>query len=353
MKSEKNSFIYIFIAIAFILIFLIFAAKPLAKEYHYKPQWKVNISNPTLSQVKDKQTMYYRLGQTIGYITNDGELTLNQTFPSKVSISDTYYATYNTNSLNIPFYFSDGTKAGNIEAAGFPYFYKNHIYTFLPGGASFVKCKPDGKTDWKYEGTISLTAFNVTDNYTIAGFANGTVKIFNNLNGAEELTFAPGGSDAPVILGCDVSEDGKYIATVSGHNKQRFVLSHNNNNQVKIIYHKFLETDSPNQTLVHFCDDHKRVIYNYENRIGIYDFSKEINNSIEIDKSIISIKETDNLIVLLGKNKNDYSVYMIDKNNALAGYFSFKSQNAFINTDANSLYIGKDNSISKIELEIK
>lgn len=353
MEKKKNSSIYAVITIAFILIFLIFAIKPLAKEYHFEPQWIVNISNPTTKNISDKPKMYYRLGQSLGYITEDGELTINKSFPSKASISDYYFATYNTESTNIQFYTPDGEKAGKFEASGYPYFWKDQIYLFLPGGASFAKCNNDGSIKWKYEGTIPITAFNAKHNYTVVGLANGYVKIFNNEDGKLEDSYAPGGSDYAVVLGCDISEDGKYIATVSGHNKQRFVLSLRANNQIKIIYHRFLETDNPKQTLVHFCDDEKRVIYNYEGHIGIYDFEKEVNNNIEVSSEIFSIKETDNIIVLLGKHKNEYSVYMIDKNNTLEGSFSFESENAFINTDANSLYIGKENSISKISLEIK
>lgn len=353
MEKKKNRSIYVIITVAFIIIFLIFAAKPLAKEYHFEPEWIVNISNPTTKNVSDKQKMYYRLGQNLGYITEDGELTISKTFPSKVSISDYYFATYNTDSTNISFYTPDGNKAGTFEASGYPYFWKDQIYIFLPGGASFAKCNSDGSIKWKYEGVIPITAFNAKENFTVIGLANGYVKIFNNNDGTMEDSYAPGGSDYAVVLGCDISEDGRYIATVSGHNKQRFVLSLRADNQIKIVYHRFLETDNPKQSLVHFCDDGKRVIYNYEDHIGIYDFEKEINNIIKVNSDIFSIKETDNLIVSLGRNKDEYSVYMIDKNNTLEGSFSFKSDNAFINTDADSIYIGKENSISKISLEIK
>ncbi|MCR4742165.1 MAG: hypothetical protein K5866_04750 [Treponema sp.] len=353
MKSKNNTSIYVTIAIIFIIAFIFLAAKPLAKEYNFEPCWNVSISNPTVKDVGDKKTMYYRLGQTIGYITEDGEISLNKTFPSKVSISNNYYTIYNTNNDEIKFYDPKGKESGVFEAQGFPYFYKNLVYTFLPGGCSFVKCNENGKVEWKYEGTIPITAFNAKDKYTALGLANGTIKIFNNLNGNTEVSFTPGGSDLPVILGCDVSNDGKYIASLSGQNKQRFVLASRENNQLKILYHRFLDSDSPYQNLVYFCNDGNRIIYNYENKIGIYNITKDIDNEIPINKHIISIKESKDLIILLGKKDKEYTIYMIDKNNTLVGNFSFNSENAFINTDENSLYLGKDNRISKINLSIK
>ena len=45
---------------------------------------------------------------------------------------------------NTVFYNADGSKAGVIEASGFPYFEGDLVYVFLPGGCSFSKCTEDG-----------------------------------------------------------------------------------------------------------------------------------------------------------------------------------------------------------------
>ena len=134
---------------------------------------------------------------------------------------------------------------------------------------SFSKCKDDGQIDWTYEGIMPITAFSSNKNYTAAGFADGSISIFNNEDGSISSSFAPGGSDYPVILGIDISQDGQYVASISGHGQQRFVLSHKEENQQKIIYHTFLTSDSPYQTLVYFSKDGKRVLYNYQNKLGI------------------------------------------------------------------------------------
>lgn len=349
MKNKKTIRISILIAIFFTILYLLLAAKPLAKEYQYTPVWNISTSNPVVKQIPEDSTKFhFHLGQTLGFFTPQGDISLYQTFPSKVSISDYYYAVYDSNAKNTPFYNQNGELVGTINKSGYPYFKNDLVYVFLAGGSSFTKCNSDGSESWTYEGTLPITAFAAKTDYTAAGFADGTIKVFNNKNGETESTYVPGGSDYPVILGIDISEDGQYVASISGHNKQRFVLSHREENQQKIIFHTFLDSDSPYQTVVHFCNDKNRVLYNYKNKLGIYDINAKKNTFVQLENKVLSVEENEDFVFLLGKDKNKYSVSMIEKTNTLAGSFSFTASTAFIHADENNLYIGKDNSISNL-----
>lgn len=349
MKTKRIIRFSIIIALLFTVLYLLIAAKPLSKEYQYTPVWKISTSNPVVKQVSQNQKKFhFHLGQTLGYFTPDGDISLYESFPSKVSISDKYYAVYDSNAKNTPFYSQDGEQAGTITKSGYPYFKNDLIYVFLPGGASFTKCNPDGSESWTFEGTIPITAFAAKEKYTAVGFADGTIKVFNNTNGSDESTFVPGGSDYPVILGIDISDDGQYVASISGHNQQRFVLSHREENQQKIIFHSFLDSESPYQTVVHFCNDGKRVLYNYKNNLGIYDINSKKNSYVKLSSKIISVEENNDFVFLLGKDREKYTVSMIEQTNTLAGSFTFTANTAFIHSDNENLYVGKDSSISCI-----
>ena len=127
-------------------------------------------------------------------------------------------------------------------------------------------------------------------------------------------------------------------------------ITYSDGSQPKIIYHSFLDSDMKRRTVVRFCDNDKRILYNYENNLGIYNIETQKNTSIKIDKSVIAIEETDSLIFVLGKKDNDYTVYIIEKTDTLQGSFSFTADTAFIKTCNNNLYIGQDTSISKVKI---
>jgi len=350
MKSKKNVLFFAFIAIFFTIIYVIIAAKPLPKEYQFQPVWKQNITTQPSAQNENTERMYFKLGSSVGYFSNDGNILLYKPFPAKASISDYYYALYNADEKNIQIYNNKGEKSGLLKKPGFPYFSEDQIYLMLPGGTSFEKCNDNGLPLWKYSGIMPITAFKGTKSYTLLGFADGTIKMLDNTSGETELEFLPGGSDSPVILGLDITDSGDYIAAVCGHNKQRFILAHKEEKQPKIIFHAFLNSETYSQTVVHFTKDNERVIYNYNNYIGIYDIKKEKHTVIPIESKIISIEESGNLIFLLGKKDNTYTVYIVEKSNILEGKFSFVAETAFIRASNNCLYIGKDDSISKITL---
>lgn len=350
MKSKKNSSIYIVAAIIFTVLYLFLAAKPLAKEYQYSPEWKINISNPVIKPDAKGKKAYFKLGQSLGYFTENGEISLYKTYPAKSTISDYYYATYNSQASNTPFYNADGFLQGTISLSGFPYFVEDRIYVMLPGGNSFAKCNENGTLDWKIESITPITAFASNKNFTAAGYIDGKIAVFENDSGKNYVSFTPGGSDYSVILGLDISSNGNYIASISGHDQQRFVLAHKEATQTKIIFHDYLQTDTNYRCLVHFCEESSRVIYVYEDNIGIYDYLNDTKSVIPINSQILSIKENDDLVFLLGKKNNTYTVYIIEKTNSLEGSFSFKADSAFIHVQDDNLFVGKDYTISKIKI---
>lgn len=351
MKTKKTLPIVITLTILFSILYLIFGAKPLSKEFQFTPEWKISITNPVIAENPNHlPEIYYKLGQEMGYFTEDGKVTLSYSFNSMSSISDYYYAPYTTNAINTVFYNNKGQEAGVITEAGYPYFLEDAAFVFLPGGNSFSKLNNNGSTAWTYEGTMPITAFTSKNDYTAVGFADGRIMIFENEAGKREIDFAPGGSDYPVILGLDISSDGKYVASVTGHEKQRFIVSQKENNQEKIVFHTFIDKSSPIRTLVHFTKDNKRVFYLFEGNLGIYNIETDKHTVIPMKDRIFNIEESDDHVFLLGTSRSTYTIYVVDKTNTLEGKTSFEADTAFIRAFNNNLYIGKNSSISKIKL---
>lgn len=354
MKTKKSTSITIaVIAVVFTILYILFAAIPLTKEYQFIPEWNLNLSSPVSTNIdpEEKQT-FFALGQTAGYFTDKGKIALLKTFPSRVTISDSFFALYNTEASDIDFFDNKGRKAGVIKGSGFPFINDDRIYLMLPGGASYSLCDINGNAKWTCENIITLTAFNSNKNFTISGYANGNVKVHNNYNGDLEFEFVPGGSDYSVIYGADVSENGKYIATLSGQDKQRFMITERNQtDQTKVIFHEYLDSDLNRRTLVRFSKDGKRVFYNYKGGLGIYDLEKNSTLKLPLSDKCIAFEESDNLLFVLGQNGNEFTVYIVEKTNTFEGSFTFTANHAFIRTMDNALYIGKDNTISKIKLE--
>lgn len=350
MKNKKNISFYIFASIIFCILYILFAIKPLGTEHQFNPEWKIDVTNPsTVKAEEGDKLLPFKLGQTLGYFTQDGKVTTFVSFPMKASISSNFYTFYNTNNSEAEYFTPDGKSFGKITISGFPMIDDDRIFVFLPGGTSFVTCDNQGKRKWEYGGTVPITAFDSSKNGIVVGFADGNICEFN-LSGNLIQRFSPGGSDIPVILGAAVSASGEYIATISGQNKQRFVLAKKDGAQTKITAHEFLQSTNAVQKLVKFSNDDSSVFFASQNMLGIANVKTGKIKHLSINGQAIAIQESGNTAFILTKANEKYTVYIVENYSTLTGFFSFSAEHAFILADENRLYVGKDSTISCLSI---
>ena len=354
-KNTKRNRVIIGMVI-FCLLYILLAFRPLSTELHLVPDWTVNINDLQRSDSSDVSKLIpFRLGQSIGYFTEDGKIASHIPYAFKAAISNKYYATFGADCEEADFFTSDGSKAGTIRMAGFPFFDEDRIYTFLPGGASFASCAGDGSVVWSYESYAPIIAFDSSEGGTVVGFADGNVVSFNK-EGKLDQKFAPGGSDFPVVLGVGISEDGETVACISGQNKQRFVIAQKTDSiHSKIIFHEYLPEDTNNQVLVKFNKTGNSVYYNYNGGLGIVDLKKLKSSHVELDGKIIQIEESesDGMLCILSKKNGTYTVTIVEPSDHPAAQFSFEADCAFIQVRGDALYVGRNTTISRMTIERK
>jgi hypothetical protein len=332
----------------------------LEREFQLEPRWTINIPEsensefvPVLSE--SIQLLYFKLGQKIGYFSPSGQIFNVVSFPQNAVISPYYYAAFSQNAVNTPFYKNTGELAGQIMGSGFPFFDEDRIYLFHPGGASLSQCRSEaGSVLWSYEGYAPILAFASSAGGSAIGAADGSI-IVHTPEGTQNTTIVPGGSAYPVVLGLDISDSGKQIASISGLQKQRFVLTEISQGSNKILYHEYFDADANEQSLVHFSSGDKMVYFSQPQKLTVLNCSTFKTTEIPIKGKILSIIESveNNLVFALTKSETAYSVYILENYNMLLGSFSFKAEHTFIRASGKALYIGKDSFISKLEISRK
>lgn len=350
MKKRRKLLVPLFVSLS--LVYVIVAARPLRKELQFLPQWTVDATKVTAPDNADfSAAIPFRLGQTAGYFTADGSILRVITFPYKAAISPAYYAPYGTSDRSIAFFASDGTKAGDITRAGFPFFWEDKQYLFLPGGAAFAKLDGGGQVQWTYEGYAPITAFSSSQGGCVAGYADGTVVAFTD-DGAVAQQFAPGGSAYPVILGADVSASGALVACVSGQDEQRLVIAKKSSNHTEIIHHEYLPEQATRQRVVRFSRDESTVYYDRADGIGVTDCKTGKSRCIPLRGNILSVQESDTsrTVFVLSKAGSTYTVHVIEPFAISAGSFSFEAQAACMMVRGDDLFVGRNGSISCIRM---
>ena len=312
-------------------------------------EWKISL-NDTPVYYEDGG-LPFKTGQLLGYFSREGKLNSLTSFPYMASISTKTWTTYGADAEATPFFFADGTQAGVITNAGFPWLTDDGNYLFLPGGTGFDKLDEKGNSLWRYEDIAPITAFSSSLNGCIVGFADGKLVSFKE-NGNIDYSIYPAGSNYQVILGVDISDEKGLTACVCGIDKQRFILFRNTEGQNKIIYHEYLENNLREQTLVKFSKDSEKVFLNDYNGLGIVDCETLTSKHIPIEGKIIAIEEQpeNDMFFVLAKGDGTFSLYIFENPSSKVGSFSFEATNAFITTEGTSLYIGADSTISKFKV---
>lgn len=352
-----------------VFFYVILAVRILPKEIQFKPEWTIDIDTaavpssadfPQDGGVSDSSRILipFKLGQTLGYISKDGELINRLTFSYKAAVCGNSYALYGTDSGQIDFFAPDGTKCGTIQTTGFPYFTEYKKCIFLPGGASFAVLGDDGAKSWSYDGKTPITAFSTSKSGVIAGFSSGDTIAFDN-SGNIISEYRPGGSTYEVIYGAAVSDSGIFMATLSGQENQRFVISKRhskeNGSNSSIIFYKTMENELNRQVIVKFTKDEKNVYFDSADGVGLVNLKTLKNTMIPVRGRVLSIKESDSgkEMFILSKENGTYTVSIVEGFGVLAGSFSFEASSACIASGDGSLFVGRDSKISKIKIERK
>ncbi len=373
MKRNKVINLLVVFGVLFTCFYIIFAGKKLKKELHLTPCWSIDFKTDLSDLKKDKSSVFqlkadevtlekqipFKLSQNLGYFTPSGKVVSFQTFSFMASVSPDYWTIFYPDSRLQTIYKNNGDVQCKISCPGFPYIAKDKIFVFSPGGTGFTAFNAEGKELWTYESYVPVTAFKSSTSACVAGLADGTLLYYaDEMHKPQKIT--PGGSDYNVILGADVSNSGKFLACVSGIEKQRFILIKNSDGQNKIIYHDYLQGNMTEQTFVEFskdkAEDELLVYFQYEKGMGIYSMKNNLIKTVPIKGKILSVSEVNDkntVFVLARTDEKHYSINMIDENFVNTGSITFLAKNAFMITDEDSLYIGKDTGISRFDLKIK
>lgn len=356
MSKKARSFVLLGVCLAIVYIF--FSARPLGKELHFIPAWTIDVSRPVTVPADSadlfENAIPFKLGQMLGYFTEDGTVLYSTSFDYKATVASQYYAPYSTHSELIPVFTPQGSRTAAIEKTGFPFFTDDGMYLFLPGGSSFARLSQDGAVLWTYEGCSPITAFATSPAGCAAGFADGAVISFTN-DGAIDQQFSPTGSRYPVILGIALSPAGDMVACVSGQDKQRFILAKKSGTHTEIIFHEYLRHEVTRQVPVLFSKNSETVYYHEADGVGVVNTRSHKSSHIALEGKVLTMQESEEngYVFVLSRSDEDCTVSVVQPFDTHAGSFTFACGSAYMAVQNHALFVGRDSEISRIDIVVQ
>ncbi|MDR1398575.1 MAG: WD40 repeat domain-containing protein [Treponema sp.] len=363
--SKKIKYLYVIIVVSIFVIYVFVAPRPIRTETILTPQWFISLESnysipKPLDASKNNALVPFRLGNRYGYVDAEGNFAINQAQRGYVSIASDYWAEYDA----IPEGITVRNPANEVvvtidDAHGYPLFLDKRLFLINSERTSLSVLDDSGQIVWTHDFSSLITTIDAANGFVIAGLLHGVVEILDS-NGRRIFSFEPGGSRLAVITGCAISQDAMRIAIVSGIDPQRFLLLERygdaGNIEYKTIYHQFLEEGTRQPVHVEFIDNDRRVAFERQGGLGLYDISARSSLKVPLEGQIIEIDKVGNeriLFLLTAQNDNEKRLVAMRFPGELIFEAPFRSSNFFLRRQGSRIYIGGNMTLALFELEKK
>ena len=360
MAKTKKKY-WLFPGVLLFLLYVFIAARPIPRETVILPDWLTSLESGfpiNLGENKRNQgsIIPFELGNRFGYVQDNGQFMLNRIRKEYLSFSSYSWSEYEALPQAINVFDPQGRQLMTIEdPGGYPLFLDGKIFITGSEQNSISRLNDQGEIVWSYDFPANLTCIDAASGFILAGTLDGDLELLN-ASGRLVFSFEPGGSRLAVILGCAISSDGSRLAVVSGIDDQRFLLLEQSGDTYHVVYHEFLSEGFRRAVKVNFIDNEKKIVFEREGGIGIYDIASRISTFINLKGEVAAIDSGENkylfVVTSLAENrKRLMGIHIPDaRTSTIFLDTPFKSENVFLGRKNSSIYIGGDQSIISFEL---
>ena len=365
--KEKRKIWLVMIFVAFVVYFFC-AARPVPPETVLQIRWLSSLeSDEPVFADGFRQTggaevagaFPFMLGGHFGYFDSEGRFAVNQMKEGNLSLSQTKWAQYGAEPDSVEVLDSSGALIETIENPhGYPMFLDGR--TFILGSEQNSIAETDGAGGllWEHEFAAPLTCADAASGFVLTGSIDGVAEILD-FAGRRIFSFEPGGSQYSVILGCAFSRDGSRFAIISGIGEQRFLLLERfgaAGGEYKVVYHEFLGAGFRRPAHVAFIDQDRKVVFEREGGVGIYNIGGRGSLSIDLEGEIAALDSSGGegrLFVIVKTDAGRNKLVGINLPGKIFMRAPFVSDDVFMGRAGSRLFLGGGTTLASFELEKK
>ena len=362
MINNKKKY-WIIAGILIFLVYVFFATQPIPPENILEPRWLTSLESGLVinmggSSPETGAIIPFYFGNRFGYIDDGGQFILNRIQGEGSNTSGTYlsfsvhaWSEYEAMPSSIEVFDPNNQLIMAVnEPGGYPVFLDGRTYIIGSEQNSVSSLDENGNINWTYTFPAPLTAIDAAAGFVLAGTLDGAIELIDD-SGTQIFSFEPGGSRLSVILGCAISKDGSMLAVISGIDEQRFLLIEKSGDNFRVMYHERLFTGFRRPVLIKFIENDKKIVFERNNGLGIYDIASRTSITIPIEDEIAAIDSGDSrYLFVIGSNGTRKNLICIKLPGEIIFSAPFRSEAVFIERRNSRIFAGGDKSIISFEL---
>ena len=142
---------------------------------------------------------------------------------NRVALGASFYATYSEKGERSTLFSLNGREIARIAHSGYPVIYDDTIRMVGIDRSSLSRVDQNGELLWRHQFTSPLLDIAMTEATTIAGMANGEIRLIDRMGG-NNLLGVHHNSRFDFVSAVDISEDGRRAVAVAGLYRQYLLL---------------------------------------------------------------------------------------------------------------------------------
>ena len=365
MVKGKSKFFAVLLCIAFCGWYVLLPI-PLGREVVMRPVWAVSLDiqapSPAIESASDNGA-WFRVGRIFGYVNQQGEILSIDTVLHNVTLSDSGFINYTKISENCFLYDPYGRLKMGFSVQGYPVLNENgtRLFVFKTDLSGVQELSPTGERIWERDFGSLITTIAVNDDILVAGLLNGTVELIDT-RGTVQITFTLQESRIPVILGCDITDDSRYIGVVSGHDPQKVTIFERETQNQKDTggYYSYtnriqqiLETDFRREVMLHFVSGGSFLFVEGNDRAYVIDTQTGSTSSVLLDGQLTHLAGSERARVASmisgGDERNQLYVYAATDHLLLKELLP--AGNVFIRQMYDRILLGSSGNLLRIDMQ--
>lgn len=330
------------------LAYFFVCAEPLAPELSAAPRWKsyVGSATPRAPTPGADPAYGFSAGGRFGYFKPDG--TIRFVSDSGAAVSDAAFASQAKDGRTV-IRAPDGTELGSAEYMK-PFFAGGRLFSAEADGTGLSAYGSSGERLWSYSFPCQLSAFDSGDGLAVGGTIDGWIEGVGP-DGRKALSFAPGGSGLPVVLGLSVSRGGEWIAAVTGLSRQRLVVLGKGGADYRVASHRYLDTDYREPVRVEILDDGRHVLYRRADGVGVWSTDGSVDEVLPVraDDFEASFDRSHGIALMLAKHGRSRTLAAFRLPATLLGSLNLPESTEFARIEGSTVYLGSADWVARLD----
>lgn len=352
-RERRFFLLYLSIAVFFVVFYLVLFPRPLPAELTLVPAKATPLTEVTSSKLSP-QGSFFTLGNWEGYWGADGNLERAEPRRPQASASGDFLTWYDAahNQTVV-----EGRQGVQFTVAGeaYPFWSQDRLFALDENRLGLKAFNDQGRPLWTKHFSSLITAVDSSKNLTVVGTLDGKVEVFNN-KGESAGGFQPGGSRLPVIYNVAIAPQEKSILVLAGVDPKRFLVLERGGSDFRPVFHKALKETRPWPTPLGFLGAGNVSYYETDRGLAFLDpRSPDHEVVLPVSGSPLAVETLPGgKLVAFVQNEGTRSTLRVASTTGSSLLtLPFASGDLLLKRQGNSLFLGVDQTLLRLEVRIQ